>query len=82
MSSEADGRASGNDPALPDSALPDTSLADFGLIGSPDMSARRWLQAYVEWERRAVNAAAACFAATRAGFSVEAESGCQFLIGA
>src|SRR5712692_7949898 len=43
MSSEADGVASGNEPALPDAAFwpADTSVADFGLVGSPDMSARK-----------------------------------------
>src|SRR6266436_449494 len=42
MSSEADGVASGNRPAVPDSAFwpADTSPADLGLVGSPDMSAR------------------------------------------
>src|ERR1700694_1151652 len=47
MSSEADGLASGNEPALPDAALrpADTSVADFGLVGSPDISARNFQQA-------------------------------------
>src|SRR6266545_2354925 len=42
MSSEADGFASGNRPALPDSAFwpAATSPADLGLVGSPDMSTR------------------------------------------
>src|SRR5580698_2552281 len=46
MSSDADGLASGTEPVLPDSALDAeaTSPADFGLIGSLDMSARKWLQ--------------------------------------
>jgi hypothetical protein len=45
MSSEADGVASGSEPALPDAAFwpADTSVADFGLVGSPDMSARKLL---------------------------------------
>src|SRR5450631_4592924 len=43
MSSEADGLASGNTPVLPDSALrpAGTSVGDFGLVGSPDISARK-----------------------------------------
>src|SRR5260370_11125932 len=47
MSSEADGLASGNEPALPDAALrpADTSVADFDLVGSPDISARNFQQA-------------------------------------
>jgi hypothetical protein len=38
MSSEADGLVSGNEPALPPS---DDLSADFGLIGSPDIRARK-----------------------------------------
>src|SRR5476649_1623858 len=47
MSSEADGVACGNAPAFPDAALlaGETSLADFGLVGSPDMRARKLQQA-------------------------------------
>src|ERR1700674_1844191 len=45
MSSEADGLVSGNEPALRHS---DISLADFGLIGSPDMDARK-LAASLMW---------------------------------
>src|SRR5471030_3113789 len=47
MSSEADGLASGIEPALPDAALrpADTSPADLGLVGSPDISARGLQQA-------------------------------------
>src|SRR5271169_6187214 len=47
MSSEADGFASGNEPALPDAAFGAevTSPADFGLVGSPDISARKIMQA-------------------------------------
>src|SRR5580700_11991269 len=43
MSSDADGFASGNAPALPDTAfcVGVTSSADFGLVGSPDISARK-----------------------------------------
>jgi hypothetical protein len=43
MSSEADGVASGSEPALPDVAFgpEETSVVDFGLVGSPDMSARK-----------------------------------------
>src|SRR5260370_36244106 len=46
-SSEADGFFSGNASALPgaDFCAADTSVADFGLVGSPDISARKWLQA-------------------------------------
>src|SRR5450756_2526029 len=45
ISSEADAGASGN--AFPDAAfgVEDTSVADLGLVGSPDISARRVLQA-------------------------------------
>src|ERR1700710_53115 len=41
MSSEADGLASGKEPALPDAVfgVDDTSPADFGLVGSPDIGA-------------------------------------------
>src|ERR1700681_2846613 len=47
MSSEADGLASGNEPALPEAAFcaEDASVADFGLVGSPDISARKLPQA-------------------------------------
>jgi hypothetical protein len=50
ISSEADDLASGNAPALPDAAFcaEDTSAADFGLVGSPDISARR-LQQVLMW---------------------------------
>src|SRR6202022_3838526 len=43
MSSEADGFFSGNEPVLPDADFraEDTSVADFGLVGSPDISARK-----------------------------------------
>jgi hypothetical protein len=43
MSSEADGLASGNAPAFPDAVFraEDTSVGDFGLVGSPDISARK-----------------------------------------
>src|ERR1700710_467799 len=43
MSSDADALASGTEPALPDSDLDAeaTSPADFGLVGSPDISARK-----------------------------------------
>src|SRR5476649_524945 len=47
ISSDADGLASGSEPDLPDAVFPrpDTSVVDFGLVGSPDISARKWLQA-------------------------------------
>src|SRR5256885_8368328 len=47
MSSDADGLVSGNEPALPDPAFcaEVTSPAGFGLIGSPDISARKLQQA-------------------------------------
>src|ERR1700733_3908338 len=54
MSSDADGFVSGNDPFLPD--LGETSLPDFGLVGSRDMKARKWLQAYVALAGERVNA--------------------------
>jgi hypothetical protein len=49
MSSEADGVASGNEPALPDAAVrpAETWSADFGLVGSPDMSARKLPQRFM-----------------------------------
>ena len=55
MSSEADGLASGNEPALP--VASDISSADFGLIGSPDINARK-LAASLMWAgiRKRVNA--------------------------
>src|ERR1700687_2193810 len=58
MSSEADGLASGTEPALPDAALrpADTSVADFGLVGSPDISARYYSKSYVGRQQAAVNA--------------------------
>src|ERR1700712_3689177 len=47
MSSDADGLACGNEPAFPDAVFfaEDTSPIDFGLVGSPVMSARKYLQA-------------------------------------
>src|ERR1700722_10960660 len=47
MSSDADGFASRSGPALPEAALgvEDTSVADFGLVGSPGISARSLQQA-------------------------------------
>src|SRR5664279_5299799 len=47
MSSETDGLASGNEPALLDAffCVEDTSVADFGLVGSTDISARKLKQA-------------------------------------
>jgi hypothetical protein len=63
MSSEADGFASGNEPDLPDAAfwLADSSVADFGLVGSPDISARKLQQSSMwagisEWSMRAQGA--------------------------
>src|ERR1043166_9063969 len=46
MSSAADCLASGTDPALPDADCA-TGSNDFGLVGSPDMDAHKWLQTYV-----------------------------------
>jgi hypothetical protein len=47
MSGEADGLASGNDPAFPATfcCAEDTWLADFGLTGSPGINARNLQQA-------------------------------------
>src|ERR1700690_3211439 len=47
MSSAADGISCGNEPALPAAVLrrADVSTGDFGLVGSPDIKARKWLQA-------------------------------------
>jgi hypothetical protein len=58
MSSEADGFVSGNAPDLPDAGVgaAETSPSDFGLIGSRDMLARKWLQAYVALAGKSVNA--------------------------
>src|ERR1700722_12205676 len=59
MSSAADGLASGNEPPLPDAAFcaDAISAADLGLVGSPDISARRLQQALMwdgirEWSMR------------------------------
>src|SRR4051812_6986735 len=54
MSSEAEVFVSGNAPDLPDAA--ETSPPDFGLVGSRDMAARKWLQAYVALPGERVNA--------------------------
>src|ERR1700739_760073 len=45
MSSAADGLSSGNEPALPASRPAAISPTDFGLVGSPDINARKRLQA-------------------------------------
>src|ERR1700735_2075682 len=45
MSSEADGLSCGNEPAAPVLRPADTSPVDFGLVGSPDINTRKWLQA-------------------------------------
>src|SRR5580704_18026405 len=47
MSSEADGLVSGSEPALAEAAFFEeaTSVSDFGLVGSPDISARKLPQA-------------------------------------
>jgi hypothetical protein len=50
MSSEAEGFCSDNEPALRPSGAP-----GFGSIGSPDMDARLWMQAYVGGEPTLVN---------------------------
>jgi hypothetical protein len=57
MSSAADGLDSGSEPDVfgADCAAA-TSSADFGLVGSRDMSARKWLQAYVALLGKSVNA--------------------------
>src|SRR5665213_1864715 len=53
MSSAADGFASGNEPALPDAAfcVADASVAGLGLVGSPDINARRLPQALCGLQR-------------------------------
>jgi hypothetical protein len=58
MSSEADVFVSGNAPDLPDAGVDaaETSPPDFGLVGSRDMLARKWLQAYVALLGERVNA--------------------------
>jgi hypothetical protein len=58
MSSEADGFASGNEPVLPDASADtaEMSPSGFGLVGSRDMFARKWLQAYVALVGESVNA--------------------------
>src|SRR5882757_8891918 len=45
ISSEADDFASGNEPALPAAAFWPADTSDFGLVGSPDISARYLQQA-------------------------------------
>jgi hypothetical protein len=59
MSSDADAFASGNAPDLPDAGVgaAEASLPEFGLVGSRDMLARKWLQAYVALVGKGVNAA-------------------------
>ena len=59
MSSEAED-FSGTEPALPDPgrAVERSRSEEFGLVGSPDMQACKWLQAYVALARWRVNAAA------------------------
>jgi hypothetical protein len=54
MSSDADVVDSGNAPDLPDAA--ETSPPSLGLVGSRDMLARKWLQAYVALVGERVNA--------------------------
>src|SRR4051794_9602247 len=58
MSSEAEVFVSGNAPDLSDArvAAAETSPPDFGLVGSRDMLARQWLQAYVAPDAERVNA--------------------------
>jgi hypothetical protein len=56
MSSEADPFGSGTEPDLPDADCA-TGSEDFGLVGSPDMEARKWLQTYVAPSGGRVNAA-------------------------
>src|SRR3981189_583945 len=58
MSSEAEVFVSGNAPCLPDAGVDgaETSPPDFGLVGSRDMLARKWLQAYVALPGERVNA--------------------------
>jgi hypothetical protein len=56
MSSDADVFVSGNAPDLPDAGVAETPLPDLGLVGSRDMLARKWLQAYVALVGEGVNA--------------------------
>jgi hypothetical protein len=56
MSSDADVFVSGNAPDLQDVDAAETSSPDFGLVGSRDMLARKWLQAYVALAGKIVNA--------------------------
>jgi hypothetical protein len=57
MSSDADVFVSGKAPDLPDVGVgaAETSPPDFGLVGSRDMPARKWLQAYVAPHGERVN---------------------------
>jgi hypothetical protein len=57
MSSDADVFVSGNAPDLPDAGVgaADTSPPDFDLVGSRDMLAHKWLQAYVALLGKSVN---------------------------
>jgi hypothetical protein len=59
MSSAAEGFVSGKAPGLPDAGAgaAEASPPDFGLVGSRDMLARKWLQAYVALVAERVNAA-------------------------
>src|SRR3954454_21276362 len=56
MSSEAEVFVFGNAPDLPGADAAETSPPDLGLVGSRDMLARQWLQAYVARLSEGVNA--------------------------
>jgi hypothetical protein len=58
ISSEAEDFVSGKAPDLPDAraGAAETSAPDRGLVGSRDMLARKWLQAYVALLGKSVNA--------------------------
>jgi hypothetical protein len=58
MSSDADVFVSGNVPDLADAVVDAAGVSppDLGLVGSRDMLARKWLQAYVALLGKGVNA--------------------------
>src|SRR4051812_36170749 len=56
ISSEAEVFVSGSAPDLPEADAAETSPPDLGLVGSRDMLARNWLQAYVALLGERVNA--------------------------
>jgi hypothetical protein len=86
MSSEADGLASGKEPALPDAVFCEgISVADFDLVGSPDMR-RSQVAASLMWagsSQRSMREGCANFSRPEAiQGSIGEDARAQFLIGA